>query len=201
MSVIGSRKAEIADGTQTGPIEAELTAAEPPAPRSLRRRAGRLLKAITVHSFSSLTRRILVLNLAGLVALVGGIFYLNQFREGLIDARVQALLTQGEIMASAIAASATTGASPIQIDPERLLEQQAAEDAPAPDDAMQPAGVPIWCAVSTPRSSNDSGSTIPAPPTRRTDCSSCGSSSSEAPARTSSSMLPGRRPLAPWRWS
>jgi two-component system sensor histidine kinase ChvG len=32
--------------------------------------------------FSSLTRRILFFNLAALVVLVGGILYLNQFREG-----------------------------------------------------------------------------------------------------------------------
>src|SRR5690242_20229375 len=116
-------------------------AAEGPPP-TLRERAARLARSITVHTFSSLTRRIVVLNLAGLIALVGGIFYLNQFREGLIDARVQALLTQGEIMASAVAASATTGTSSIQIDPEKLLEQQATEDAPS-DDPLQALDFPI----------------------------------------------------------
>ena len=59
--------------------------------------------------FSSLTHRIIVFNLAALVILVSGILYLNQFRAGLIDARVQGLLTQGEIIAGAIAASATIG--------------------------------------------------------------------------------------------
>lgn len=38
--------------------------------------------------FSSLTRRIIVLNLAGLLVLVVGILYLNQWRAGLIDALV-----------------------------------------------------------------------------------------------------------------
>ena len=56
--------------------------------------------------FSSLTRRIVFFNLAALIVLVGGIMYLNQFREGLIDARVESLLTQGEIIAGAISASA-----------------------------------------------------------------------------------------------
>ena len=56
------------------------------------------------HGFSSLTRRIVVLNLIGLAILVSGILYLNQFRAGLIDAKVQSLLTQGEIIARAIAA-------------------------------------------------------------------------------------------------
>src|SRR5262245_23368281 len=128
------------DGSPDPALEEAGAAAPDP---SLRARLARLLRSITVHVFSSLTRRIVVLNLAGLIALVGGIFYLNQFREGLIDARVQALLTQGEIMASAVAASATTGSSPIQIDPEKLLEQQATEDEAPSDDAMQALDFPI----------------------------------------------------------
>ena len=80
------------------------------------------------QSFSSLTRRIVSLNVAGLVALVIGILYLSQFRAGLIDARIQSLLVQGEIMAGAIAASATVETdSSITIDPERLLELQTGE--------------------------------------------------------------------------
>lgn len=78
-------------------------------------------------AFSSLTRRIAILNLAGLAALVSAILYLNQFREGLIDARVQSLMTQGEIIAEAIAEQATTEINAIRIDPERLLELQAGE--------------------------------------------------------------------------
>jgi two-component system sensor histidine kinase ChvG len=80
------------------------------------------------QSFSSLTRRIVSLNVAGLVALVIGILYLSQFRAGLIDARIQSLQVQGEIMAGAIAASATVETdSSITIDPERLLELQTGE--------------------------------------------------------------------------
>ena len=41
------------------------------------------------------------------MALVAGILYLNQFRAGLIDTRVQSLLVQGQIIAAAIAAQAT----------------------------------------------------------------------------------------------
>lgn len=77
--------------------------------------------------FSSLTRRILFLNLAALLVLVSGILYLNQFREGLIDARVESLLTQGEIIAGAIAGSATVETNSITIDPEKLLELQAGQ--------------------------------------------------------------------------
>ncbi len=71
---------------------------------------------------SPLTRRIILLNLGGLVALLIGFLYLNQFREGLIDARIQSLQTQSEIIAAAIAASATVDADAITIDPEKLLK-------------------------------------------------------------------------------
>src|SRR5262249_59340401 len=57
-------------------------------------------------TFSSVTRRIVSLNVAGLVALVIGVLLLSQFRAGLIDARIQTLLTQGEMIAGAIASSA-----------------------------------------------------------------------------------------------
>ena len=60
-------------------------------PLSWLRRAGQFFFAL---SFSSLTRRIVSLNLAGLVALVASILYLSQFRAGLIDARAQSLLVQ-----------------------------------------------------------------------------------------------------------
>jgi len=75
--------------------------------------------------FSSVTRRIIVLNLAGLAVLVVGILYLNQWRAGLIDARVQSLRVQGEIIAAAIAASATVDSDVISINPNRLLELQS----------------------------------------------------------------------------
>src|ERR1700760_1462502 len=65
----------------------------------------RRLLGLTI--FASLTRRIVFLNLVALAILVVGILYLNQWRAGLIDARVQSLRVQGEIIAAAIAASAT----------------------------------------------------------------------------------------------
>ncbi|MCP8895809.1 sensor histidine kinase [Shinella daejeonensis] len=108
-------------------------------PRSLRRRwthpftLARRLFGNAV--FSSLTRRILFFNLVALVVLVSGILYLNQFREGLIDARVESLLTQGEIIAGAISASASVDTNSITIDPEKLLELQAGQSiTPLPND-------------------------------------------------------------------
>ncbi|HVV62713.1 MAG TPA: sensor histidine kinase [Pseudolabrys sp.] len=95
------------------------------------------------QSFSSLTRRILFLNLAGLVTLVTGVLYLSQFRAGLIDARVQSLLVQSEIIAGAIAASATVETNSITIDPERLLELQNGESYGPSDEALSGIEFPI----------------------------------------------------------
>ena len=95
------------------------------------RRAGQFLFAL---SFSSLTRRIVSLNIAGLVALVASILYLSQFRAGLIDARAQSLLVQAEIIAGAIAASATVETNTITIDPERLADLKPGETYGAPDE-------------------------------------------------------------------
>jgi two-component system sensor histidine kinase ChvG len=94
-------------------------------------------------SFSSLTRRIIFLNVTGLLALVIGVLYLSQFRAGLIDARVQSLLVQGEIIAGAVAASATAEPDTITIDPERLLELQAGESYGPPDEALSGLEFPI----------------------------------------------------------
>ncbi len=95
------------------------------------------------HIFSSLTRRILFLNLAGLAVLVIGILYLNTFRDGLIDARVESLMTQGEIIAGAIAASATVETDSISIDPEKLLELQAGESIAPGSDQLDNLDFPI----------------------------------------------------------
>jgi len=95
------------------------------------RRVGQFVFAL---SFSSLTRRIVSLNLAGLVALVASILYLSQFRAGLIDARGQSLLVQADIIAGAIAASATMDTNTITIDPDRLQDLKPGETYGAPDE-------------------------------------------------------------------
>jgi two-component system, OmpR family, sensor histidine kinase ChvG len=77
-----------------------------------------------------LTSRIVLLNLLGLVILVIGILYFNQFRQGLIDARVQSLTTQAQIIAAAIAGSATADTGSIVINPDSLEETP---DATTPD--------------------------------------------------------------------
>ena len=102
-------------------------------PLSWLSRAGQFLFTL---SFSSLTRRIVSLNIAGLLALVASILYLSQFRAGLIDARAQSLLVQGEIIAGAIAASATVQTNSITIDPDRLLGLKPGESIGAPDEYL-----------------------------------------------------------------
>ncbi|MGZ3293857.1 MAG: stimulus-sensing domain-containing protein [Xanthobacteraceae bacterium] len=94
-------------------------------------------------TFSSLSRRIIFLNVTGLLALVIGILYLSQFRAGLIDARIQSLLVQGEIIAGAIAASATVETDTITIDPERLLDLQAGESYGPSEEALSGLEFPI----------------------------------------------------------
>lgn len=95
------------------------------------------------YLFSSITRRILFLNLAALALLMSGILYLNQFRDGLIDARVESLMTQGEIIAGAIAASASVETNAILIDPEKLLELQAGESIVPSVDGLDNLDFPI----------------------------------------------------------
>ncbi len=108
-------------------------------PLSWLKRAGQFFFAL---SFSSLTRRIVSLNIAGLLALVASILYLSQFRAGLIDARAQSLLVQAEIIAGAIAASATVQTNAITIDPDRLLDLKPGETYGAPDE-YSPLDFPI----------------------------------------------------------
>jgi two-component system sensor histidine kinase ChvG len=95
-------------------------------------RAGQFLFTL---SFSSLTRRIVSLNIAGLLALVASILYLSQVRAGLIDARAQSLLVQAEIIAGAIGASATVQTNnAISIDPDKLGELKPGETIKGPEE-------------------------------------------------------------------
>ena len=96
------------------------------------------------QSSSSLFRRIVSLNLAGLLALSIGINFLSQFRAGLIDARIQSLLVQGQIIAGAIAASATVETdSSITVDPDKLLGLQPGQSYGPSEDALYGIDFPI----------------------------------------------------------
>jgi len=54
---------------------------------------------------SPLARKIITFNLLALVVLVGGVLYLNQFREGLVDQRESSLVTEARLIAKVFEAS------------------------------------------------------------------------------------------------
>ncbi|WP_414692352.1 stimulus-sensing domain-containing protein [Phenylobacterium sp.] len=66
---------------------------------------------------SSLGRLIVVLNVLGLAILIAGALVLNELRQGLVNARIDSLTTQGELMASIIDQAATVGEPFPQMDP------------------------------------------------------------------------------------
>jgi two-component system, OmpR family, sensor histidine kinase ChvG len=108
--------------------------------RWLRVRSRVAWRFLTARFSSSLTRRIVVLNLGGLVVLVVGFLLLDQFRADLIEARVQSLTIQADIIAAAVSASATGDTDSITIDPDKLLQLAPGESAqpmPSDEDATQ----------------------------------------------------------------
>jgi two-component system sensor histidine kinase ChvG len=70
----------------------------------------------------SLIARIFLINLLGLAILALGTLYFNQFRQSLIDARAQSLRTQAQIIAAALAGSASVDTGTIVVNPESLDE-------------------------------------------------------------------------------
>lgn len=102
----------------------------------LRRTAKRVSYTLIRRLSSSLTRRIIFLNLAGLIALFLGFLWLNQTRLGVIDARAQSLSLQAAIISAAISGAVNAEADPLELDPEKMLQQQlsevAREDAASP---------------------------------------------------------------------
>ncbi len=122
-------------------------AGAPPRRRFIGRLGGWVQQALqffVTQSSSSLTRRIVVLNVTGLVALSIGILFLSQFRAGLIDARIQSLQVQGEIIAGAIASSATVETdSSITLDADKLLNLHPGESYGPSEDALYGLDFPI----------------------------------------------------------
>ncbi|MGD0641262.1 MAG: stimulus-sensing domain-containing protein [Roseiarcus sp.] len=119
--------------TQNDPIFASAGARWRNSRARVRGRA--VWRAIVSRFSSSLTRRIVVLNLGGLLVLVIGFLLLNQFRADIIEARTQSLKTQADIIAAAVAASANVETNTITVDPEKLLQLSPGEKAaPPPND-------------------------------------------------------------------
>jgi len=138
---IDSQLESPADGAGLDEAEAR------PQPRGIARLGHWLQQALqffVTQSSSSLTRRIVVLNLTGLVVLSIGITFLSQFRAGLIDARIQSLLVQGQIIAGAIASSATVESdSSITLDPDKLQSLRPGQSYGPNEDALYGIDFPI----------------------------------------------------------
>ncbi|MBL8572250.1 MAG: stimulus-sensing domain-containing protein [Hyphomicrobiaceae bacterium] len=114
--------------------------------RSPQRRLGRMpfrrtrlalargLRWVGESMFSSLARRIVVLNLAGLIVLLSGILYLNSFREGLIEERIDRLTQVGQVIAAAIAASTFEDEDrPVKLDLDAILKLETEKAKPDED--------------------------------------------------------------------
>ncbi len=101
-----------------------------------RLRVWRLWRVLVSSFSSSLTRRIVVLNLGGLVALVAGFLLLNHLRADIVQARTQSLATQADIIAAAVAASAGLGNDSLLVDPDKLLDQTIPETTSRDDDLL-----------------------------------------------------------------
>jgi two-component system sensor histidine kinase ChvG len=99
-----------------------------------RLRARWLRRAVEARFSSSLTRRIVTLNLGGLVVLVVGFLLLSQFRADIIEARTQSLTTQAAVIAAAIAAQAALQTDTITLDPEKLLQLAPGKTPPPAQD-------------------------------------------------------------------
>jgi two-component system sensor histidine kinase ChvG len=89
----------------------------------------RLARTFGLLIGSSLVRRILFVNMLGLVALLLGFLWLNQTRLSVIDSRVQSLKVQGEIIAAALAGTAVVDGDGITFDADKLLDLQVGETA------------------------------------------------------------------------
>jgi two-component system sensor histidine kinase ChvG len=100
----------------------------------LRLRLWRLRRTLESNVSSSLTRRIVTLNLGGLAALVAGFLLLNHFRADIIQARTQSLTTQADIIAAAVAASAAVDTDSLLVDPDKLLDLAPGDASPARED-------------------------------------------------------------------
>ncbi len=78
------------------------------------------------YSFTSITKRIVVLNVFGLIILVAGILYLIQFRAGLIDNRADSLLEHGKLIALTLAEKANAESEQFPPEAELMLKMPSA---------------------------------------------------------------------------
>src|ERR1700761_6735529 len=91
-------------------------------PDQAARAADRARRRRATSGPSRIGRLIVVLNLVGLAILVGGALLLNELRQGLVNARIESLRNEGQLIVNVIDKLATRG------DPEPVLEADAASD-------------------------------------------------------------------------
>ena len=103
------------------------------ARRSLREWFGR--QPLTRFIAARILRRILAANLVGFGILLGGILYVSQHHAWLLQAKIDSLRVQGEIIAKAIAAEAREQNGHLVIDPEKLPELEGSR-VPFRDDGF-----------------------------------------------------------------
>jgi len=96
------------------------------------------------YRFTTITGRILTLNVIGLVVLVVGLLYLNDFRDALIKARIKSLEIEADIIARSIAQNSTDSDDPAmaRADPLLAMQMQAtgsvSEEFPSQPFAINP---------------------------------------------------------------
>ena len=93
--------------------------------------------------FSTLTLRVLAPNVLALAVLIGGVLWLDRYRDGLIDAKIRALQTQAEIIAGALGESAVEGpAEHVRLSPElaRSIVRRLAAPAQSRSRLFAPGG-------------------------------------------------------------
>jgi two-component system sensor histidine kinase ChvG len=83
---------------------------------------GGRLRKLSLLPGSRLGRLIIVLNLLGLMILIGGALVLNELSRGLINAKIDSLTTQGEFIANVIEQAATTGEPVPALDADRTRQ-------------------------------------------------------------------------------
>jgi two-component system sensor histidine kinase ChvG len=111
-----ARAGDAPSGAAPSAARPEAPAGGSQAPESGRPRQRRLLPG------SRLGRLIILLNILGLVVLIAGALVLNELRQGLVNARIDSLTTQGELMAQVIDKLATVGEPTPAMDPRAAAE-------------------------------------------------------------------------------
>jgi len=100
--------------------------------------------------FRSLTSRLFVFNLVGVLVLIVGVFYFSQTRQWLIEDATSNLKTQGEIIAAAIARNATSTPRVNNFDQDQLLASDIAGADEISDQGLSALEFPIKPELITP---------------------------------------------------